>query len=215
MTNEKILILDSETTNSLDDAFTYDIGFIVADYEGNIYSKHSFVIADIFCDKEMMASAFFADKIPQYWKEIKNGSRTLTSFNNVKWTLRHIMKENNITKVYAYNCRFDYMALVTTQRWLTKSKYRFVLPYNTTYCDILAYAREILKTDKNYRQFCLNNGYVTARNANRYTAEIVARYFFDDEFIEEHTALSDSEIEYKILLKCMELDDSNYDCKMW
>ena len=90
---EKILIVDTETTNSLDDALVYDIGFIVADYNGNIYDKQSFVVADIFLDKELMSVAYFAEKIPQYWSEIKNGLRTLTSFNNVKWTLRHIIKE--------------------------------------------------------------------------------------------------------------------------
>ena len=212
---EKILIVDTETTNSLEDALVYDIGFIVADYNGTIYSKHSFVNADVFCDKELMESAYFADKIPQYWKEIKNGSRTLTSFRNIMWTLRHIMKENNIKKVYAYNCRFDYLALATTQRYLTKSKYRFFFPYATSFYDILAYSREVLKTDKNYRQFCIDNGYLTARNANRYTAEIVARYFFDNDFIEEHTALADTMIEYKILLECGKIDGYNYDTKMW
>ena len=212
---EKILILDCETTNSIDDALVYDIGFIVADYNGTIYSKHSFVITDIFLDKELMSVAYFNEKIPTYWTEIKEGKRTLTSFNNVKWTLRHIMKENNITKVYAYNCRFDYMALATTQRYITSSKWRFFFPFATSFCDILAYAKEVLKTDKNYRQFCIDNGYLTSRNANRYTAEIVARYFFDKDFVEEHTAIEDTKIEYKILLKCIELDGLNYDCKMW
>lgn len=212
---EKILIIDTETTNSLDDALVYDCGFIVADYNGTIYSKHSFVNADIFCDKELMSSAYFAEKIPQYWTEIKNGSRTLTSFRNIMWTLRHIMKENNITKVYAYNCRFDYCALATTQRYITSSKYRYFFPYGTEFHDILALSRNVLKTDKNYRQFCKDNDYLTARNANRYTAEIVAQYFFDRGFIEEHTALADSEIEYKILLECLKLDGFNFETKMW
>ena len=212
---EKILILDTETTNSLDDALVYDLGYIVADFNGTIYHKDSFVIADIFLNKELMSVAYFNEKIPQYWKEIKNGERTLTSFNNVKWTLRHIMKEYNIKKVFAYNCNFDYCSLATTQRYITSSKWRYFFPYATSFYDILAYSREVLKTDKNYRQFCIDNGYLTARNANRYTAEIVARYFFDNDFVEEHTALSDSEIEYKILMKCIELDGLHYDCKMW
>lgn len=211
---EKIIVLDTETTNSLDDPICYDIGFIVCDLEGTIYSKHSFVNADVFCNKELMESAFFKDKIPTYWEQIKKGERTLTSFNNIKWTLRHIMKENEVTKVFAYNCRFDYISLVTTERYLTKSKYRYVLPYQTTFCDILAYSREILKTDNKYREFCINNNYLTSRNANRYTAEIVARYFFNKDFIEEHTALSDCEIEYKILLECIKINP-NFDCKMW
>ena len=212
---EKILILDTETTNSIDDALVYDCGFIVADYNGNIYSKHSFVNADIFCDKELMASAFFADKIPTYWEEIKNGSRTLTSFRNIKWTLRQIMKENDIKKVYAYNCRFDYLSMATTERYITKSKYRYVFPYGTEFHDILALSRNVLKNEKEYRDFCKKNGYITSRNANRYTAETVAQYLFDKDFIEEHTALADCEIEYKILLKCIELDGFNFETKMW
>ena len=143
-----------------------------------------------------MSVAYFAEKIPTYWTEIKNGSRTLTSFNNVKWTLRHIMKEHNITKVYAYNCRFDYLSLATTQRWLTKSKYRYFFPYGTEFHDILALSRNVLKRVNAYREFCKENAYLT-------------------NFTEEHTALADCEIEYKILLKCMELDDSNFETKMW
>ena len=211
---EKIIIIDTETTNSLDDPICYDIGFIVADFNGTIYSKHSFVNVDVFCDKELMESAYFKEKIPTYWEQIKKGERTLTSFKNIKWTLRHIMKEENITKVFAYNCRFDYISLATTQRYLTSSKWRYFFAYQTTFCDILAYSREVLKNDNNYRKFCINNNYLTSRNANRYTAEIVARYFFNKDFVEEHTALSDCEIEYKILLKCININP-NFDCKMW
>ena len=212
---EKIIIIDTETTNDLTDSLVYDCGFIVADYNGTIYSKHSFVNADIFCDKELMASAYFAEKIPTYWKEIKNGSRTLTSFRNIMWTLRHIMKENNITKVYAYNCRFDYCSLATTQRYLTKSKYRYFFPYGTEFHDILALSRHCFKGDENYHQFCADNDYLTTYGKDRHTAEIVAQYLFDKSFTEEHTALADCEIEYKILLACEKLDGFNFKTKMW
>ena len=215
MSDERIIIIDTETTNSLDDALVYDCGFIVADYNGNIYSKHSFVNADVFLDKELMSVAYFADKIPQYWKEIKNGQRTLTSFNNIKWTIRHIMKENNITKVYAYNCRFDYCSMATTQRYLTKSKYRYVFPYGTEFHDILALSRHCFKSDADYHKFCIDNNYLTTYGKDRHTAEIVAQFLFDKDFIEEHTALADCEIEYKILLACMAIDTTNYKTKMW
>ena len=211
---EKILIIDTETTNTIDDALVYDVGYIVADYEGKIYHRGSFVNADIFCDKELMSVAYFAEKIPQYWKEIKSGHRTLTSFRKIMWTLRHIMKDYGIKKVYAYNCRFDYCSLSTTQRYLTKSKWRYFFPYGTEFHDILALSRHVLKKLDTYREFCKVNEYVTERKANRYTAEIVARFFFDESFIEEHTALADCEIEYKILLECLKMD-STYETKMW
>lgn len=211
---EKILIIDTETTNTIEDALVYDVGYIVADYEGNIYHRDSFVNADIFCDKELMSSAYFVEKIPQYWKEIKRGERTLTSFRKIMWTLRHVMKDYDIKKVYAYNCRFDYCSLSTTQRYLTKSKWRYFFPYNTEFHDILALSRHVLKKLDEYRDFCLENEYVTERKVNRYTAEIVARYFFDKDFTEEHTALADCEIEYKILLECLKMD-SDFKTKMW
>lgn len=201
---EKILIIDTETTNSLDDALVYDCGFIVADYNGTIYSKHSFVNADIFCDKELMSSAYFAEKIPQYWTEIKNGSRTLTSFRNIMWTLRHIMKENNITKVYAYNCRFDYMALVTTQRYLTKSKYRYFFPYGIPLWDTMKMASDTICKEWGYRTWCKSNGYLTKNGQVRKTAEILYRYITGQhEFIESHTGLEDVLIEKQIFVACM------------
>lgn len=211
---EKILIIDTETTNTIEDALVYDVGYIVADYEGNIYHRDSFVNADIFCNKELMSSAYFADKIPQYWKEIKRGERTLTSFRKIMWTLRYVMKDYDIKKVYAYNCRFDYCSLSTTQRYLTKSKWRYFFPYGTEFHDILALSRHVLKGLDEYRNFCIENEYVTERKVNRYTAEVVARYFFDKDFIEEHTALADCEIEYKILLECLKMD-SDFKTKMW
>ena len=54
---EKYLVLDTETANSLDDPIVYDIGFAVIDATGHVYESHSYVIADFFLDKELMASA--------------------------------------------------------------------------------------------------------------------------------------------------------------
>ena len=41
------------------------------------------------------------------------------------------MKRYNTNIVCAHNSRFDYNALNTTQRYLTKSKYRYYFPYGT------------------------------------------------------------------------------------
>ena len=65
--------------------------------------------------------------------------------------------------------------------------------------DILKLARQVLKDDDNYGEFCYNNNYLTKRGARRYTAEIVYKYLFDNNFIEEHTGLADCLIEAKIM----------------
>ena len=70
-----ILVLDTETTNTVDvdgkldmsDVLCYDIGWIVTDRQGNVYQARSFVNRDIFLyEPTLMASAYYAKKIPQY-----------------------------------------------------------------------------------------------------------------------------------------------------
>ena len=201
---EKFIVLDTETTNDIDCPLTYDVGFAVIDKIGTVYEKHSFVVADVFLDKELMASAFFADKIPMYWEQIKNGERTLTSFYNIRKCLVDVMVKYNIDTVIAHNARFDYISTATTQRYLTKSKYRYFFPYGTKIWDTLKMAREVFKDDENYCAFCTENDYKTANNSNRYTAEILYRYLTNDNsFIESHTGLEDVLIEKEIFVECV------------
>ena len=61
---EKFIVLDTETTNDIECPLVYDVGFAVIDKNGFVYEKHSFVVADVFLDKELMESAFFSEKIP-------------------------------------------------------------------------------------------------------------------------------------------------------
>lgn len=197
--NEKILVLDTETTNSIDDPIAYDIGFAVIDLTGKVFETYSFVVAETFLDKELMKSAYFADKIPQYWEDIKNGRRFLKKYRTIKFILSDVCKKYNIKKICAYNCRFDVKSGNLTQRFLTNSKYRYFYNYGIEFMDILKLARQVLKNDDSYGEFCYNNNYLTKRGARRYTAEIVYKYLFDNNFIEEHTGLADCLIEAKIM----------------
>ena len=201
---EKYIMLDTETTNSLDDPICYDVGFAVVDKEGAIYETHSFVVAEVFLNEELMASAYFIEKVPQYWEDIKNGTRKLAKFNTIRKVLAETMKKYNTNIVIAHNARFDYRSTAKTQRYLTKSKYRYFLPYGTEIWDTLKMAREVLKNDVAYDNFCYNNNYVTKRGCKRFTAEILYRFFTgDNDFVESHTGLEDVTIEKVIFAECM------------
>ena len=201
---EKYIMLDTETTNSLDDPICYDVGFAVVDKEGSIYETHSFVVAEVFLNEELMASAYFIEKVPQYWEDIKNGTRKLAKFNTIRKVLAETMKKYNTNIVIAHNARFDYRSTAKTQRYLTKSKYRYFLPYGTEVWDTLKMAREVLKNDVDYDNFCYNNNYVTKRGCKRFTAEILYRFFTgDNDFVESHTGLEDVTIEKVIFAECM------------
>ena len=201
---EKYIMLDTETTNSLDDPICYDVGFAVVDKEGAIYETHSFVVAEVFLNEELMASAYFIEKVPQYWEDIKNGTRKLAKFNPIRKVLAETMKKYNTNIVIAHNARFDYRSTAKTQRYLTKSKYRYFLPYGTEIWDTLKMAREVLKNDVDYDNFCYDNNYVTKRGCKRFTAEILYRFFTgDNDFVESHTGLEDVTIEKVIFAECM------------
>lgn len=198
------LMLDTETTNSLDDPFCYDIGFAVINDNGKTLETASFVVADIFLDPALMESAYFAEKIPTYWEEIKNGKRTLKTFKNIRKAVREVMRKYDIDIVIAHNCRFDYRSTNYTQRYLTSSKYRYFFPYGTHFCDTLKMARKVFGNNDDYKEFCYQNGYLTKRGCAQYTAEILYRFLANDnDFIEEHMGLEDCLIEKDIFLACL------------
>lgn len=199
------LILDSETTNDINCPICYDIGWCVIDENRNVVKSRSYVVAETFLDKELMASAFFADKIPQYIEEIDDGIRELRKLNTIRIALAKDMANFGIDTIIAHNVRFDYRACQTTQRYLTNSKYRWFFPYGTHFCDTLAMARWTFKLDDKYKQFCIDNDLICGNGQPRFTAEALTRYFTQNtDFIESHTGLEDCLIEKEIFFKCLD-----------
>lgn len=211
----KYLVVDTETTNSLDDPFCYDVGFAVVDEDGKVIESHSYVIADIFLDKDLMQTAYFADNVPQYWKEIKNGKRKLRRFETVRRIFADVCRQYDIKIIVAHNARFDYRSLNLTLRFLTSSKRRFFFPYGTEIWDTLKMSRQVLKNNDAYGEFCYNNDYLTKRGYRRYTAEIIYRYLTGNvDFEESHTGLEDVLIEKDILMYCLD-KEPEIDGALW
>lgn len=206
---EYFIVLDTETTNSLDDPIVYDIGWAVVDRNGKVYQTYSFVVADIFLDAELMASAYFSDKIPNYWEQIKSGERTLAKFSHIRKVFHDCAKAYGVKKFFAHNMRFDYRSVNLTQRFLTSSKYRYFFPYNAEICDTLKMARQVLKNNEAYDNFCYDNQYLTKKGCKRYTAEIIYRFISQNiQFVESHTGLEDVLIEKEIMRYCFqEMED--------
>lgn len=198
-----ILVVDIETANTTQDAFAYDIGFAVADKKGNIYEKHSYMLAEMFLDhKDLMQSAYYAEKIPKYWKGFHKGERQLRNLAQVRSIIGKVMAKYNITDVYAYNCGFDSMGLNTTQRYLTKSKFRWFFPYGTQFHCIWHMACQVICTQKSYLKFCAEEGYYSEKGNVKTDAETVYKYMVDEHFEEVHMGIEDVEIECQILAKC-------------
>ena len=209
--NDVVMMIDVETTNDIDCPIVYDVGYQIFSLSQGILCERSFVNADIFLDKELMKSAYFAEKIPMYWNDIANHERTLKKWFNIKKQIAEDCKTYGVKYACAHNASFDSRALNTTQRYQTTSKFRYFLPFGIEWLDTLKMARKILNADEAYGEFCYENDYLTSRGCRRYTAEILYRFITGrGEFEESHTGLEDVKIEREIfeflLEKCPNID---------
>lgn len=213
--NEKILVLDTETTNGFDDPFCYDVGWSVIAPDGYVFQLRSFVVADIFLDENLMSNAFFADKVPTYWDEILQGRRQLKTFYEIRKEFLNTLKRYHITKVVAHNARFDYRSLTRTQRFLTSSKYRYFFPRSVEIWDSLKMARLTFGNDPEYVNFCFENGYVTPKtHVTQLTAEVLYRFLTGSSFTESHTGTEDTMIERCIFAESLKRNPE-IDGRLW
>ena len=199
------LTIDTETANSLEDALVYDIGGAIHDKNGNVYETFSFVVAEIFFDMaDIMNSAYYSEKLPQYYADIKNGTRKVARWLTIKNHIANLCSKYNVKAIIAYNMRFDYKSTATTQRYLTKSKNRYFFPKSVELWDSLKMVDDTIAKQKLYVDFCKTNGLLQKNGKPNRKAETVYRYLTSNpNYIEEHTGLADVLIETQIFAKCM------------
>lgn len=207
-----IIILDVETTNNQigvkgapNDGLVYDLGFTVADKQGNVYAKRSFAIKEIFDWKELMDTAYYKNKLPKYYEKIRKGEMKKVSIWEARKSIKSAMEYFNITEVYAFNANFDYTTLNNTVRFLSGSACRWFFKYGTKICDIWHIACQTLGLQKTFQWENVRNA-----NGNLITnAERMYAYLSQDfDFEEEHTGLADALIETQILARCFKTHKS-------
>ena len=210
-----ILMIDTEATNGLDCPIVYDVGYQIFTLADGVLCERSFVNADVFCDAELMASAYFADKIPDYWEQIVSGQRTLKKWFSIKKQIAEDCKKYGVEIACAHNAAFDNRALNITQRYQTTSKYRYFFFFFFEWWDTLKMSRQLLKGNEDYGNFCYENDYLTSRGCRRYTAEIIYRWLTGNtDFEESHTGLEDVKIERKIFEYCVN-ENPEIDGRLW
>ena len=201
---EMYLVIDTETCNTLEQPMPYDIGYAICDRHGNISVERSFVVAEMFLDrKDLMKSAYFAEKIPMYWEDIKNGKRVVKSIFNIRKQIHEDMKNFGVKKVGAYNMGFDKRALNNIIRYCSKSLVRWFFPFGTEYFCIWNMACQVLLNSTSYVKFAMQNGLQSDKGNLLTSAESCYKWLKNKvDFIEEHTGLEDVKIEIEIMAKC-------------
>ena len=201
----KYLLIDTETANGLDDPMTYNFAGSVIDQHGNVYEEGNFINADVFFGKpELMQTAYYASKIPQYLEQIVAGEIKVASWFEIKMWVKEMCEKYNIKAIIAHNARFDYKSCTTTQRMETCSKYRYFFPKGVEIWDTLKMAEDTICKQARYIKWCNENGYCRKNGKPRATAEILYRYISKDaDFEEAHKAMEDVSIEREIFWHCI------------
>lgn len=211
------IVLDTETcpydetveTVLASNQLPYDISWIVVNDDGEVFEQRRFAVAETFLEeKELLKNAFFADKIPSYWEQIKRNECELKKFANIRKQLIADVQHYFITEIYAFNSDYDETVLNVASRWFSKSKYRYFLPNGTMFKDIMALSKECIFPTEEYQNFCFENGFITKHKnpRARNNAEVVFRYITNNlDFEEEHKGLDDCFIEKEIMVFCLNI----------
>lgn len=201
---EMYLVIDTETCNTVEQPLPYDIGYAICDRMGNIEIERSFVVAETFLDmKDTMKSAYFAEKIPQYWEDIKNGIREIKSIYKIRKQVAEDMKTYGVKKVGAYNMGFDKRALNNVMRYTTKSFCRWFFPFGTEFFCIWHLATQTLLQQKTFFKMAEKNGWFSEKGNLLTNAEVTYNYIKKmSDFKESHTGLEDVRIEIEIMAHC-------------
>jgi hypothetical protein len=129
---DKYLVFDGEVANcprdergQLDTSSgqVYDLGGWVVDENANCYDEFSLVNEDVFFGlKEAMREAYYADKIPQYMRDIWAHERKCVNTWEMWHTFMDTCRKHDVKAVVAHNIWFDIRTLNATMRYQTKAR---------------------------------------------------------------------------------------------
>lgn len=194
-----IVIFDTETT-SLEKPFCYNIGYCVVDASSKlVLVKRDFVVEQVWHNTMLFTTAYYAEKRPLYVSAMRAKATRMEKFGYICQQMVRDFKAFNVVGAYAYNSPFDDKVFQFNCDW-----FKCINPFdNIPIFDIRGYAHNFI-CDNYYKTFCEDYGKFTESGNYSTTAETVYQYLTcDPNFVEDHTALADSEIETMILLWCI------------
>jgi hypothetical protein len=204
-----ILVFDTETT-ALGKVFTYNVGYCIVNTKtGENLVEKDFVIEQIWHNLELFSTAYYAEKRPLYVKAMRSKKAKLEKFGKVCQEMIRDIKKYDVTSAYAYNARFDERVFTFNCDW-----FKCINPFdNIPIYDIWGYIHHSIAWDNDYQNFCEENELFTEKGNYSTSAENIYKYIKNDvNFVEEHTALSDSLIESEILKYAIENYGMKWDC---
>lgn len=202
-----VMVFDTETT-SLEKPFCYNIGYVVMDTDHHsIVVEREFVVEQIWQNLPLFSTAYYAEKRPIYVGQMRRRKIKQEKFGYICQQMIRDIKNFDIEYAYAYNSPFDEKVFNFNCEW-----FKVINPFETTpIIDIKGVANTFITSTDGYKNFCEQHELFTESGNYSATAESVYRYIIDDNnFLEAHTALNDSEIESEILIHCVKICGAEY-----
>jgi len=194
-----IVVFDTETI-SLEKSFIYNLGYVIINPDGKRLARRNFIIRQIYDNKPLFATAYYAHKRPIYLSYMKGRTAKKVSWGEACRLMAKDIKEYNIADGFAFNSPFDVKAFYFNHLFF-RNKRRPLDGIKVH--DIMNYIKVFTETEE-YKEFCKSNGFVCKNGRVKRTAESCYAFITNNpEYKEEHTALEDSEIETDILLYSM------------
>lgn len=197
------LIVDTETANGLASPLIYDLGWVVADENGEIILQRSYVIREVFDNETLFNTAYFKDKRPLYLERLESKYSKKVYLAYALRQLQKDMKKYGVES-FAYNSTFDNKAIKNSMQYFNKTKYN---PVEPPISDIMKLIGVITETEE-YKAFCEKNGFMTKHKKPRpqKKAETLKKFLDKNpNYQEQHTAVEDSKIELEILITALGL----------
>lgn len=195
-----IMVLDTETASLA--GHVYDVGFTICDKKGRILYEFNALVREVFTDSSLMMSAFYAKKLfSDYAPMLESGRIKMLPWLEIVEAIRSACATYSVNVLSAYNLAFDRRVMKATHALFGDGKPIFEKP--VALLDIWRFACETKLNQRAYKQLAAELGWLTDAGNIKTGAENAYRYIIGDwGFIEDHTALSDAQIETVILAAC-------------
>ncbi len=196
MAKKYYMVLDTETV--ADARVPYDVAWILVDRNGHTVDKFNGLTAEVMQNETLRylvkKDSFSKRKAAFY---LENEPAPIMPFDAIMATTRLGLYYWDNVVVVAYNAAFDVKVLNDYAKVLTGEQF---FPENTEVWDLWNMALNTICNSSNYVRWCIDHGFITEKGNISCSAEAVYSYLsHKGDFEEDHTALSDCEIEAKIL----------------
>ena len=190
-----IVIFDTETT-SLDKPFCYNIGYVIYDTDADKTLKTSdFVVEQVWHNPMLFTTAYYANKRDIYVGAMRSRKTIMNKFGYICQQMIRDFKAFEVSAAFAFNSSFDEKVFNFNCDWFKCNN-----PFdNIPIYDIRGYAHHFICDDE-YKSWCEEYERFSESGNYSTTAENVYQFVSGNyDFVEDHTALSDSIIEAEIL----------------